>query len=230
MTSSPDQLSISGRAVGGRAHKAPAYVLARLLAANVAESIAVPTDARYVRLAGTDNFYASFQSADGSADLITNGAFAADASWTKGTGWSIAAGAATLDGAHATALSQTIATLETGRTYRVVFTVSGRAAGSVTPSVGGTAGTARSSNATFTETIICGATTTFALTGDATFDGSIDDVSVTPVAAVPGDNTAGNAAELVKTYGPEWRQCGRIAAISLVSAGTPIVTASFYTE
>lgn len=229
MAASIDPLTVQSFETLTSTHTPSNYVLARLLAANVAETITVPALARYVRLTGTGDFYAAYLTSV--AELATNGAFSADASWTKGTGWAIAAGVATLTAGNATAISQAIATLETGRTYRVVYTVSGRGAGTITASVGGTAGTARSTNATFTETIICGATTTLAFTGDASFDGSIDDASVTPVAAVPGDNSTGTAAELIKTgAGPEWRQIGPYAAISVVSAGTPIVTASFFRD
>ena len=228
MAASIDQISIQPLEVGRRPHTPPNYVLARLLAANVAESIAVPDGARYVRLSGTADFYASFQPS--TANLTTNGTFAADTDWTKATGWTIAAGVATLASGNAGAISQTIATLETGRAYRLVYTVSGRGAGTITGSVGGTDGTARSTNATFTETILCGATTTLAFTGDASFDGSIDDVSVTPVAIVPGDNTTGTAAELFRLGNIEWRRAGPYAAISVVSAATPIITASFYRD
>lgn len=228
MTASVDPLTIQPFDVFANARTPSNYVQALLLAANVAESIAIPAGARYVRLAGTADFYASFQPS--TAELVTNGAFTADASWTKGTGWSIAAGKATLAAGNATALSQIIASLETGRSYRLVYTVSGRSAGSITGSVGGTNGTARSTNATFTETILCGATTTLALTADASFDGSVDDVSVTPVATVPGDTTTGTAAELIPSGKIEWRQIGPLAAISFVSASTPIITASFFRD
>ncbi len=39
------------------------YISARLLAASTAESITIPANAKYVRLAGTDNFYYSFSGA-----------------------------------------------------------------------------------------------------------------------------------------------------------------------
>ena len=51
-----------------------------------------------------------------------------------------------------------------GTTYEVTYAVSGFSAGTVTVSLGGTAGTARSSNAVFTENIVCGATANAPLT------------------------------------------------------------------
>ena len=109
---------------------------------------------------------------------VTNGTFASDTAWTKGAGWTIAAGVANAAGALSTALSQDAAiTLVEGRSYTVVFDATA-AAGTVTVSIGGTAGTARSTTATFTEVIVAGATQVIAFTG-AGFTGTIDNVVVT---------------------------------------------------
>ncbi len=170
------------------------YTQVLSLAASVPENITVPTDqnglkAGYVIFGASiySDYYARvFNAADGAdrvtngsfAEYVTNGTFTTDTGWTKGTGWTIAAGVATATGAISTALSQTSAiTLIAGYTYTITYTVT-RTAGTVTPSIGGTAGTARSSNATFTETIIAGTTQILAFTG-AGFSGTIDNVSVT---------------------------------------------------
>lgn len=187
------------------------YTLAKLLAANVPEVFTVPTDengikAKYVTFgtgkATTDNFYAQvFTTDDGTdrttngtfAEYVTNGTFAADTDWTKGTGWTIAAGVATATGAISTALSQASAiTLIAGFTYTITYTVT-RSAGSVTPSIGGTAGTARSSSATFVETIVAGTTQLIAFTGSG-FTGTIDNVSVTAWGLGTGWTTDGSTA------------------------------------
>ncbi len=108
---------------------------------------------------------------------VTNGTFGADTDWTKGAGWTIAAGVATAITSSA-ALSQNAAvTLVAGRSYTVTYDAT-RSAGSITVSVGGTAGTARSTSATFTEVIIAGATQVLAFTGTG-FSGTIDNVVVT---------------------------------------------------
>lgn len=114
-------------------------------------------------------------------DVVTNGAFGADTDWTKGTGWTIAAGVADCDGTQVAAseLSQT-PTLVDGVTYKLTFTMT-RSAGSVTPSVGGTAGTERSSAATFAEDIVAGATDTLSFSASEDFVGTIDDVLLTPL-------------------------------------------------
>lgn len=174
------------------------FTVANLLAANVPEYITIPTDdqgikAKYVTFntgnATTDNFYAKVFDSNQDDDraeggnltsYVTNGAFASDTGWTKGTGWSISAGVGTATGAISTALSQTSAsTLIQGQTYTITFTVTAFTAGTITPNVGGTAGTARSSAATFSETIVAGSTQVLSFT-TAGFTGSIDDVIVTP--------------------------------------------------
>jgi hypothetical protein len=118
------------------------------------------------------------------ADLVTNGAFGSDASWTKGTGWTIAAGVADSDGTQEAVsdLAQTPTELLAGISYLVTFTLT-RSAGSVTAVIGGTSGTARATADTFAESIIAGADGTIALRASADFVGTVDDVSVVPETA-----------------------------------------------
>lgn len=123
---------------------------------------------------------ASTVTADASkVDITTNGAMAADTDWTKGTGWTIAAGVATATGAISTALSQVAALMRAGYAYLTSFDQT-RSAGSCTLSLGGTAGTARSGSATYSEVIVAGADGgSIAFTG-AGFTGTIDNVTVIP--------------------------------------------------
>ena len=109
-------------------------------------------------------------------ELVVNGAFAADTDWTKGAGWTIAAGVATSTNS-ASALSQ-LGPYVPGRNYVVTFTVSSYVDGTITPSVGGTNGTARGADGTFTETIKCGATTLLAFTTATAASLNIDNVTV----------------------------------------------------
>lgn len=111
----------------------------------------------------------------GGVDRITNGDFSVDASWTKGAGWSIAAGVASASTSSA-ALSQTIASLVQGLSYTITYTVT-RSAGSIRPSIGGTNGTSRSAAGTYTESITAGAGGVLAFTGTG-FTGTIDNVSI----------------------------------------------------
>lgn len=185
------------------------YTQTLLLAANVPEYITVPTDengvlARYVTFGkgAAADFFAQGWSANEASDkvtngtfaeYVTNGAFASDTGWTKGTGWTIAAGVATATGAISTALSQSAAiALIAGYTYTITYTVT-QSAGSVTPSIGGASGVARSTSATFTETIVAGSTQILAFTG-AGFTGTVDNVSVTAWVLGTGWTTDGTTA------------------------------------
>jgi len=122
-------------------------------------------------------------------EYSTNGTFASDTGWTKGAGWTIAAGVATATGAISTAIEQTAdITLIQGRVYQVKYTVT-RSAGTITPSLGGTAGTARSAAGVYSEEIIAGSTQliTFNTSG---FTGTLDTVSVRDVGGLTIRNPA----------------------------------------
>lgn len=172
------------------------FINAATLVANVATTLTVPTDedgkpAKYVTFgrgqATTDNFYARCFNANDSVDRITggtfannstNGTFASDTAWTKGAGWTISAGTAVATGAISTTIFQTAPTaLIPGQTYTITYDAT-RSAGSVTVSLGGTAGTARSSSATFSEAIVAGSDGTITFTG-AGFTGTLDNVVLT---------------------------------------------------
>lgn len=114
------------------------------------------------------------------SETISNGTFARDVIWTKGAGWSIGSGVASCDGTQVavTNLAQSPSGLISGETYIVTFTVSNFVAGTITPILGSTVGTARSANGTFTESIVAGASGSLIMQGNAAFDGDIDNVSV----------------------------------------------------
>ncbi len=131
---------------------------------------------------------------------VTNGTFASDTGWTKGAGWTIAAGVASATAAD-TALSQTApVTLVAGRSYTVAFDATA-AGGTVTVSIGGTAGTTRSTTATFTEVIVAGATQIIAFTGVG-FTGTIDNVTITAVGTLTASigGTDGTARSTAATF------------------------------
>ncbi len=114
----------------------------------------------------------------GGREYCTNGNFTSSTGWTTGAGWSIGAGIATAAGAISTALTRNAAfTLVAGIAYTTTYTVLTASAGSISLSIGGTAGTARTTAGTYTETIIAGATQVIALTG-AGFTGTIDNVTI----------------------------------------------------
>lgn len=106
----------------------------------------------------------------------TNTDFATDSVWTKGAGWTIGSGVATATGAINTEIQQNAtAPLVQGQTYTVEFTVTA-SAGTLTPSVGGNAGTTRGAG-TWRENIVCGSTQVIAFTGVG-FTGTLDNASV----------------------------------------------------
>jgi len=125
-------------------------------------------------------------------ELVTNGAFAADTDWTKGTGWTIAGGVASCDGSQtaSSSLYQDMG-IVAGRKYKVVFTISSHTAGQVRVNLGGSAaGTWRNSDGTYSEFIVAvGGLPNGYIGANSTFVGDIDDVSVKLCAA---EDSSGN--------------------------------------
>jgi len=118
-----------------------------------------------------------------SADMVTNGAFGADTDWTYTAFWAIAAGVATASAGGGVLEPTVPLTVIAGETYEVTYTMSGFTAGTCTVSIGGTDGTARGSDATFTERLVATDTSNLKFTADVDGDFSIDDVSVKLVSA-----------------------------------------------
>lgn len=112
--------------------------------------------------------------------VVLNNDFSSDTIWTKGTGWTIAAGVASCDGTQTanSDLTQGIGSLREGETGTLTFTVSNYSAGTITPVLGGTSGTARSANGTYVEDIVIGADKYLIFRADADFVGDIDTVSI----------------------------------------------------
>ena len=93
--------------------------------------------------------------------------------------------------------SLTNAVLTVGLRYLVTYTVTGRSAGTVTLYAGATAGTARSTNATFVEELTCTTSTGLTFTPSSDFDGSVTVVSAEAlsVAQVTCSGSLGNIAQ-----------------------------------
>ena len=119
------------------------------------------------------------------SNQITNGGFDADSDWTKGTGWSIGSGVATKSAGSASVLSQA-QTMTAGRYYIVTYTIT-RSAGTITPQFAGgstVSGTARSSSGTFTDIMTAASgNNTVQFSADASFAGTVDNVSVKVLSA-----------------------------------------------
>ena len=119
------------------------------------------------------------------SELITNGDFAADSNWTKGTGWSIANGVGVADNVTNQNLRQNGVALTANKVYSITFTILSISAGSVLGRFGGTPAV---DSASFTEagtyTFFLRANSTntsFMLRGSSGFTGTVDNVTVKEV-------------------------------------------------
>ena len=112
-------------------------------------------------------------------ELVTNGDFATDSDWTKGTGWSIANGKANCDGiSGASPIYQNIGSATIGKTYKIQLDVSNYTSGTLVAAYGGTSAVGITSNGSYI--FYVKATSTDANTSylSYNFTGSIDNVSV----------------------------------------------------
>ena len=119
------------------------------------------------------------------SELVTNGNFAVDANWDKGTGWSIGAGVATKVAGTASNLGQVVTPITAGRAYRVTFDLT-VTAGSVDFLFTGGTTTFAATNLTTTQTVsvtatALGANNYFVFVANAAFAGTVDNVSVREV-------------------------------------------------
>lgn len=121
-----------------------------------------------------------------SAELITatnDRTFAGSGNWT-GTNWAVSAGVflhTTTNTADAVLAvgNMTANMLITSEVYKVVFTVGGMTAGTLTPKLGTSAGTTVNANGTYTQYITTNAGgVNLIFTPTSTFDGSLDNISV----------------------------------------------------
>lgn len=117
---------------------------------------------------------------DDNDDLITDGDMSNAASWSKGTGWSIAGGVASCDGSQ-TGISYLYqnASISEGKRYKAIFTLANYGSGDVRINVGNEGyGIRRSANGTYSQIIEMVGTRKVYLQANNTFVGDIDNVSV----------------------------------------------------
>ena len=113
------------------------------------------------------------------SELVVNGGFATDTDWTKGTGWTISGGVATKVAGSVGGLSQSMG-IVLGVTYEITFTLT-RTAGSLLIRLGTTAQNLAAFSASGTYTVKLAAAGSSGIGyfhGDATFAGTIDNISV----------------------------------------------------
>jgi hypothetical protein len=121
-----------------------------------------------------------------SIELVTNGDFATDSDWTKGTGWTISGGKA--NGASAGGDITQAISIPINKTYRVNYTISNYSSGIFRIILGGyVAGTNKAANGTYTDIITvsnASSNSLLYLAGDVSaVTLSIDNVSVMEVTA-----------------------------------------------
>jgi hypothetical protein len=137
---------------------------------------------------GQWTYRATSSSATLGAELISNGTFASDLSgWTdSGASWSWSAGTALHTAGSSTTLTQAEA-VTNGSTYQIGITITGRTAGSISVALGAVSviesGVSTAFTATFTRTVVAGATglENLVITPTSDFNGSIDNVSLKAV-------------------------------------------------
>ena len=119
------------------------------------------------------------------SELITNGDFAADSNWTKGTGWSISGGVAVANSVTSQNLRQNGVALEENKVYSITFTIVSISAGAVLGRFGGSpAVDSVTFNQVGTYTFFLKANDTnssFMLRGQGGFTGTVDNISVKEV-------------------------------------------------
>ena len=129
-----------------------------------------------------------------------NGTFATADWWTLGANWAVASNKATHTAGSTAVLSQDMGSAIKTRRCFLTFTVTGRTAGSVTPAIGGTSGTAVSSNTTSIQEIISGSSDQLlTFTPSSDFDGAVSAVLLYMVRQ-GGEATAGD----------DWAKAGQL--------------------
>jgi hypothetical protein len=132
--------------------------------------------------------------------VLFNGEFTgASTGWTLNAGWAYRSNdIERTAGAGGQTAEQTLLPVVQKCPYSITYTIANRSAGGVTVSLGGTNGTQRTADGTYTETIVCGTTNfTLAFTPDETFNGRIDDVFCFPIIPRADDTGTGVRALFV---------------------------------
>lgn len=111
-------------------------------------------------------------------ELCVNGDFSSATGWGLGAGWTIAGGKAAITNSAATnSVSQAVAI--PGKLYQVTFEIISVVANGFRPHCGGNFGTTRNAPGTYTEVVLCGATTTAGVGASlAGTTGELDNISI----------------------------------------------------
>lgn len=112
------------------------------------------------------------------SDIVTNGNFTGSATgWTLGAAWAYGTNAVDKNADGTNTLSQAFSPTA-GKSYKITYTISNWSVGTVTVSIGGTSGTARGADGTYTETLVAAGAGNLAFTPTDTARFTIDSVSI----------------------------------------------------
>ena len=133
------------------------------------------------------------------SELVTNGDFATDSDWTKGTGWTISGGTANCDGTQSgnTLLYQNIGH-SSNTLYRLEFTISNYVSGTIDFALDSPFFGATNTNGTFVFDITPSSGGNFIVRADEDFVGSLDNISVKEI-TTNGDFTFSRGSNLTAT-------------------------------
>jgi hypothetical protein len=127
------------------------------------------------------------------SEVVTNGTFASDTAWTKGTGWSIGSGVATATAGSASSLSQSL-TLVAGAYYVLEYDIT-VSAGTLQVSLGGVDIGDVISASTSIKIIVYNYGASLSFDKDSSFAGTIDNITMlqslraAPIPNAPTENT-----------------------------------------
>ena len=113
-------------------------------------------------------------------ELVTNGTFDTDTTWTKQANWSIAGGVAIGVTPGAQFIGKTIG-IVIGTLYRVEYEIVTITAGTLQAKLGTATGSVETTVGVKIENIVCAGSSSLTINKDALFDGTIDNVSVKEV-------------------------------------------------
>ena len=134
------------------------------------------------------------------AELVTNGDFATDSDWIKGTNWTISGGS--LNATSATDKCEQNTSVTTNKTYKVSYSITNYVSGSVRIELSSgnvSVGATNSGNGFYSEEITALGDGYVLIDAMATFTGSIDNVSVKEVLKPSGDFTFSRGSNLAAT-------------------------------
>lgn len=163
-------------------------------------------------------------------DRVTNGTFAADANWIKGTGWTISGGELVATSVATSSNTQQVNALTVGKFYLCGGTVKTISNGALRFFAGGsTAGVDRTAPGTYQELLKCAGNGSVAIVANGAITAAtVDDVIYREVLGYPARQaTAGSKPTLLKNaagyYDTVFDGTDDTFVVDLPSAGSPYV-------